>query len=343
MSHELLLDWTLFKATAITGKGLLVQFTSSSDAYDVFAIDALVVYKSRVLITVPPNADETDFVTNYLPTANRFIFAETNTSKELLVHDQDVKDDLDQLTFSGPNLLVTIAGGSSEQHTVDAPGDLYIPGTTKGTVADVRVVSAYPTPTAGQFSALSVLNSSGELIVHDKDVKAAVENIAITIITNANLAPRLYLANSGRILTGTGDATFNTTDTAMLLLKNPALSGKNLKLYFRSYNVDITNVACRFRLFLNPTITADGTAITIRPATQTLNPATVATAFTNPTVTALGTLLDTNVIGQNNSGFTLLDELALWLQPGNNWLVGATSASNSRPVEIVMKWVEELI
>jgi hypothetical protein len=69
---------------------------------------------------------------------------------------------------AGTNLntsaLALDASLTAPQHITDAAGDTYVAGTSKGMLSLVRVASAAPTLTAGQFSA-PLLGTSGGLIV----------------------------------------------------------------------------------------------------------------------------------------------------------------------------------
>jgi hypothetical protein len=81
--------WTTFKAVAITGKSLPVQYDSSDSAfYTIFAFDGNICYTCLIwtgsisqtalsagYTQVQNDSDKTDFTTNYLPTANKNIAA----------------------------------------------------------------------------------------------------------------------------------------------------------------------------------------------------------------------------------------------------------------------------
>jgi len=180
------------------------------------------------------------------------------------------------------------------------------------------------------------VNANKEVLVHDK----ALIDLIGTVPTSS-VSHKMWVVDTGRVVGGSGDATFDTTDTALLLIKNPVGSGKSLKLFSRTYGVNVVNVMARFRLFVDPTLTADGTALPIIGARQTMSGRTVASAFKSPGVSSLGSLVDTFVVGQNNSGQVIFENLTVWLEPGHNWIIGVTASSNSRPVDIALKWVEE--
>lgn len=99
---------------------------------------------------------------------------------------------------------------TEEQHVVDSPLDVYLPGVSKGNLPTMRVVSTPPTLTAGQFSS-PTLTPQGRLIVDPTQTNVAKEtgghlqSMDAGIQTLNSLVPSVYdyidLQYSGNNLT----------------------------------------------------------------------------------------------------------------------------------------------
>lgn len=122
----------------------------------------------------------------------------SNTYKDIAVNDLGIGNgySLRSTLFDGANHLKINADGSinvtgfvvisptQEQHVVDSPLDLYIPGVSKGSMPTMRVVSAPPTLTAGEFSS-PTLTPAGRLIVDGSQVTQPISAVALPLPTNA--------------------------------------------------------------------------------------------------------------------------------------------------------------
>jgi len=111
--------------------------------------------------------------------------------------------------YDGPNHLKVNADGSinvtgfvvisptEEQHVVDSPLDVYLPGVSKGNMPTMRVVSAPPILTAGEFSS-PTLTPAGRLIVDptqtnvSKETGGNLDAINAGIQTLNSLVPSKY-------------------------------------------------------------------------------------------------------------------------------------------------------
>ena len=159
--------------------------------------------------------------------------------------------------------------------------------------------------------------------------------LLVATTPDSSIAGSTFSVDSGfRVATTAG------TDNPILLVKNPSGSGKTLKLVTRFYGCNVNNVLVTYKLYLNPTITSNGTSLTINATKQSSPPSTVATAFYLPTISSNGTLIDTYVIGQNSTGVQIKDDLIQQLDSNNNWLITADPGSNNRAVDISLKWQE---
>jgi hypothetical protein len=138
------------------------------------------------------------------------------------------------------------------------------------------------------------------------------------------------------------------TETATFLIKNPTGSGKVLKLNFILCGLlqsvgSATGNQDVFRLYLDPTVTANGTAVTISNLYSTSSPAaSVMTAFSSPTVTANGTKLGVYAVAtQGNDTCLMPQHLTRILDPGHSWLFTQAGIVNGASTGIVqLEWIE---
>lgn len=66
------LDWTDFK-TVVSLRSLKIQYIELSTRYSLFATDYLAPFECNIDKTTPANADQTDWETNFKPTANQSV------------------------------------------------------------------------------------------------------------------------------------------------------------------------------------------------------------------------------------------------------------------------------
>lgn len=116
----------------------------------------------------------------------------------------------------------------------------------------------------------------------------------------------------------------DTSETVVLLIKNPATSAKSIFYYLRRVSAGANY--CLFKYYLNPTISAVGsgiaTPVNLRTACSTVS---VSLCYTAPTISANGTLL--SALGAPAGLATVADSSVLIiLDPGQNLLVTATAA-----------------
>lgn len=164
--------------------------------------------------------------------------------------------------------------------------------------------------------------------------------IQVVSVPGAVTGTKFYLVDTGLVSAAIGVSDLST-DNPILLVKNPSVSGKTLVIVIRIYGCSITNVACMFRLYVDPTITSNGTALSVNPGLVGNPTASIASAFKLPTTTSFGTLYDSYIISQNSVGSPIQENQVLQLPPGHNWLITAAPGSNSRLVDISLKWIEQ--
>jgi hypothetical protein len=139
-----------------------------------------------------------------------------------------------------------------------------------------------------------------------------------------------------------------TTETPIFLLKNPNASGVTLKVMqfilglLASVGSATGNNAI-LRLYLDPTITANGTALTISNlASKTGVPASVMTAFSSPTITANGTKLGAYSLASQEGSLFLPQNFTRLLGSNHNWLITQTAIVNGTSTGVVqIEWIEE--
>lgn len=133
------------------------------------------------------------------------------------------------------------------------------------------------------------------------------------------------------------------TEVPVMILKNPSGSGKvisiNQILLVNRHTVS-SNVV--FRCYTSPTITANGTAITIPTLDVGSGKTTVAQAFRSPTISANGTLAFTTVAsGGANANPTAMQFAGVFtLQANTDILITAIADGTSRIPVVTMIWEE---
>lgn len=135
--------------------------------------------------------------------------------------------------------------------------------------------------------------------------------------------------------------TTSGTQNPLVLLKNPSGSGKVIYLYKVIFGTNVTNVLAEFKIYANPTVTANGTAIT--PISNNIGggaSASIVQAYSLSTVSSPGSNLNSFTISQNNSAFSSIEDFSIFIQPDNSLLLTGNPGSNSREASITVVWVE---
>jgi hypothetical protein len=138
------------------------------------------------------------------------------------------------------------------------------------------------------------------------------------------------------------------TETPVFLIKNPVGSGKKMKVSLLIFGISpsvgsATGNTDLFRLYADPTITTNGTALTINNLdTQTGPPASAMTAFSSPTVTANGTKLGTYCVSSQAGSLTIPQNASRVLDVGHNWLITQVGIVNGAATGIIqLEWIED--
>lgn len=144
-----------------------------------------------------------------------------------------------------------------------------------------------------------------------------------------------FSASTGRLaLTG-------TTETPLALFRNPNGSGKIVRFQKIYFGPTLGNNYCEYKLYINPTITANGTTVTPVGGRQTGQAAAIALVTHTPTISANGSLFK-SIVASGLSGQTVpLDlDFNLFLDPNNSLLVTRTLSSNATIGGTNFEWAE---
>lgn len=130
-------------------------------------------------------------------------------------------------------------------------------------------------------------------------------------------------------------------DNPIMYFRNPNASGVKMIILNFFANTAVTNVVMEYKVYANPTVSANGTTVDIfsrnignsAPAAQGL-------VTTLPTVTSVGSRLAWTSNGQNSNAESVVSEAFLTVQPNNNFLFVADPSSNGRAVNFTIVWAE---
>jgi len=133
------------------------------------------------------------------------------------------------------------------------------------------------------------------------------------------------------------------TDNPLILLRNPAASGKKLYLWKVHAGTSVTNVAAVFKIYKAPTITANGTGLTEVNRKIGGSEVAVATAFSLPTISALGTKFSSLSLGQNNNAVIFAEDYSVVVLVGQDIVITGDPSSNNRQSVLTVIWKEESV
>lgn len=129
-------------------------------------------------------------------------------------------------------------------------------------------------------------------------------------------------------------------ETPFILFKNSNALQKLMRVIrFHGSGNGLSNVQSTImRIYLNPTITANGAVIAVTPF-RSASIASAVSVFQSPTITANGTLIWSSVI--NFQTVPILANMAsLFLEPNQNWLVTFQANQANQPASFHMAWIE---
>lgn len=129
-----------------------------------------------------------------------------------------------------------------------------------------------------------------------------------------------------------------SSETDFFLLKNPSGSGKNLLTQFISFGIDSAGNRSVIRGYAAPTITSNGTALTIVNNFVGSAVTTVMQAFSQPTISARGTLATTFIKGASLDSTFI--KRSFLMAPNTNILVTVHNSQNNTPIYFSLQWIE---
>lgn len=158
-------------------------------------------------------------------------------------------------------------------------------------------------------------------------------------LVEGSLWQRSCAAGTGYAVTTNSLNILGVAEVAFMLIKNPSGSGKNIRVYEIKFGIDgNVNDPSIYRVYRDPTITTNGTAITIRNRRKS-GAASAMEAYTAPTVSANGSLLDgetfTSIEGHD------FQDLGWFIEPGEDILITIDPTLTNLSHIISLEWIEE--
>jgi hypothetical protein len=173
------------------------------------------------------------------------------------------------------------------------------------------------------------VNVDNELMVHD-----------IHTITDGDRWQATVKAGRGFSTVNEFVTISGQAETDFLLVTNPNGSGKIA--YFEEWIYTYNKGAgiSIVRVYINPTITSNGTAQAINKLKPSGTTSTVVSAYRAPTISARGTLR--RIIGQSAVGsFVYHTDLTSLLEPNNSMLFTVQPAANNTDHSMYLSWEEQ--
>lgn len=144
-----------------------------------------------------------------------------------------------------------------------------------------------------------------------------------------------------KLFSASTNKTVSTTELTFMLLKNPSGSGKffTIKQFIANNIHTIADSFVRFRIYSDPTLSADGTALSEPTLDVGSGKTATGTAFLTPTVSANGTLLfDISASQGRGTPFDFPD--GFQLQENHNLLITIISDGANRVGAATLVWEE---
>lgn len=148
----------------------------------------------------------------------------------------------------------------------------------------------------------------------------------------------VFTQDAFTVTTGLGPVS-STDEYDLLMLRNPSGSGKKILITHFAFGVDSTSTRSIIRIYSDPTVTSDGTALSIVNTYITSSPkASVAEAFQDPVISSRGQSLNT-VIRHANSDSRGLNRF-YWLDPGHVALLTCHNSNANADTFADVYWLE---
>lgn len=166
--------WDVLKFLT-TDKQKPIQYTNQVNYYYVYIVENANIYYTNINITTPANADQIDFETNYLPTANAKLYDRVEFQEEIL-EELQINNNL----YS--RILPVLANGNFlKQANFDSIGESYL-----GNVATLsykedgfeiaKVIITFTSPTVWDIVIERyILDDDGDQLLDDDDTNLFLE------------------------------------------------------------------------------------------------------------------------------------------------------------------------
>lgn len=184
-----------------------------------------------------------------------------------------------------------------------------------------------------------VNETTGNQVAVNADGSINISGINVTVPSAVNVT---NFVDQGKVFTLSASINMATSgsNNPLVLLKNPSGSGKIIYIYKVSCGINVSNVAGKFVLFKDPTVTNNGTTFT--PVNCNIGHAntSISNAYTLSTVSASGTQLLSYQVGQNSNNVTELTDFSIFIQANHSILLTGDPLSNNREANLTLVWAE---
>jgi hypothetical protein len=172
-------------------------------------------------------------------------------------------------------------------------------------------------------------------------LKVSVSNSAVINVVSQDSA-QYYCENNSLYSIGLDlNMAAAGTDNPLVLMRNPTGSGKKIAVWRVQCGSTVTNVGVEFKIFSSPTVTANGSSVTVYPRNvNNAQAAAVALITSLPTISASGNPLSFLSVGQNSNSIIFADDFSLYLQPNSSILITGSPSSNNRNASLTIVWAE---
>lgn len=177
------------------------------------------------------------------------------------------------------------------------------------------------------------------------DQKAMASSIPVVLPSDQYASPFNYATSEKLFSISYEWANVGTSEKNLMYILNPTGSGKNLvvmRIHFSNY--DSVSSLTTLRVYANPTITVNGTALTIINRKIKTSPiSSVMDAYYDPTTSDLGSLLTTGTTaGGAASGNSLILDIdgGIVLEPNNRLLLTGKADGTNRDTAVTVVWGE---
>lgn len=174
------------------------------------------------------------------------------------------------------------------------------------------------------------VNADNELLVHDQHIVDAINQVTAT--------PHYYQELGNYYSAVAGGTLANKNETEIIWWENPVASGMDIELY----DIDMgtpNNITFLMRLYLNPTVTVNGTAYTPVQLNAGSTNTSDANVYTLPTTTDYGTLADIAVVTIGTLRVPL--DFGIAIDEGDSALITMQASSANNDYFLAIKWAED--